>query len=481
MLAELDSDLPIPLYFQLKTLLLEEIAHGRYGPGDRLPTEHELCKQFGISRTPVHRALTELAQEGVVLRKRRSGTFVNPHWAPRARERIEIRVIVSDARWEQHIRASAPDDVSVNVAEVSYADLRQTLTRAVAEGLAPDMAILDSVWISEFAEAGFLLPLDELDPTWIEVDFSHDFLSPFVEGYRYGGHVYAVPEETNVAGLWCRRDLLNRNGFEPPTTWDEFMTVADLVASDLPSGAFPVVMPGGSRAGETTTYCFLAILASNGVKVIDDGVRLDSAATVGALRLLRSLVDNGLMSTEVVAYGWTQAPRLLAAGRAALGVGGSYEAGVLATATGMGLPDIWDHFSFVPFPAGPHGKPATVMGAMAYGIFRQSADPYLTMRVLKHFASTESLARRSLGEPTIPPRLSTIRMVTPHSPFVATTAKLFETAVTRPITPVYHLVSAQIQLMVEAVITGRLRPAAAAERTAEIIGAITDLPVRHGS
>ena len=40
----IDPQQPIPLYFQLKTLLLEEILSGRYGPDNRLPTEHELCE-----------------------------------------------------------------------------------------------------------------------------------------------------------------------------------------------------------------------------------------------------------------------------------------------------------------------------------------------------------------------------------------------------------------------------------------------------
>jgi predicted amidohydrolase len=39
----IDPNLPIPVYFQLKTLLLEEILEGRYGPDGRLPTEHQLC------------------------------------------------------------------------------------------------------------------------------------------------------------------------------------------------------------------------------------------------------------------------------------------------------------------------------------------------------------------------------------------------------------------------------------------------------
>ena len=62
-----DPTQPIPIYFPLKTLLLEEILEGRYGSDGRLPTEHELCERFEISRTPVTRALSELAEEGVML------------------------------------------------------------------------------------------------------------------------------------------------------------------------------------------------------------------------------------------------------------------------------------------------------------------------------------------------------------------------------------------------------------------------------
>jgi multiple sugar transport system substrate-binding protein len=74
--AAIDPDQPLPIYVQLKTLLLEEILGGRNGPGDQLPTEHELCAQYGISRTPVHRALAELAEDGAIFRHRRRGTLL---------------------------------------------------------------------------------------------------------------------------------------------------------------------------------------------------------------------------------------------------------------------------------------------------------------------------------------------------------------------------------------------------------------------
>lgn len=475
----IDASQPIPIYYQLKTLILEEIASGHLQPGDRLPTEVELCERYGISRTPVHRALAELAEEGVILRHRRRGTFVNPHWVPRGGNGAEIRVLVSEPRLAAAITETAPNGIDLNVATVDYTSLHRTLIRAIAEGRAPDLAVIDEVWIAEFADAGFLLPLDELDRDWIEMDYGLDFVPAFVSSREFHGHTYAVPEEMNVAGLWCRRSYLTQASLEPPRTWDELRAVAAATQELVPTGEHAIVMPGGHVGAETTTYCLLAVLASNGVQVFDDGVSFDTGASVEALRLLRGFIDAGWMSDEVVAYDWLRAPYLLGAGRAAMALGGSYEAGTIAEAAGIDLTDVWDEFVFIPFPGGPDGSPATVAGGMAYVIFRQSADPAQAMRLLRHLVETDRLASRAIGLPTIPPRKTAVDVVGPNSPFVAATADLFSTAITRPGHRSYFMVSTQLQNMLEAVLTGRYRPAAAVERTADIIGAITGLPVRH--
>src|SRR5215212_236039 len=158
---------PIPPYFQLKTLLLESILAGEFAPDDRLPTEHELCLRYGISRTPVTRALSELAEEGVILRHRRRGSFVNPHWRRRAADRSEVRVVVPEGPWEAMVHEAAPSDMAVSVVAVPRPSLHQTVTHAIAEGRAPDLALVDSVWLPELAEAGFLHALDDVDGDWL--------------------------------------------------------------------------------------------------------------------------------------------------------------------------------------------------------------------------------------------------------------------------------------------------------------------------
>src|SRR6266498_107745 len=72
----LSKDLPIPLYHQLKTLLLEQIRTGEMKPNDRLPAEDDLAATHGVSKATVRQALNELAVAGVLRREQGRGTFV---------------------------------------------------------------------------------------------------------------------------------------------------------------------------------------------------------------------------------------------------------------------------------------------------------------------------------------------------------------------------------------------------------------------
>ncbi|MFD6071247.1 GntR family transcriptional regulator [Amycolatopsis lurida] len=65
-----------PLHLKIRRELEEKIQRGDLPPGARLPTEAELQSQYGVSRATAQRALNELANAGLVVRRRRHGTFV---------------------------------------------------------------------------------------------------------------------------------------------------------------------------------------------------------------------------------------------------------------------------------------------------------------------------------------------------------------------------------------------------------------------
>ena len=72
----LDANNCVPLYEQVKINLQSQMTSRVFSPGERLPSETELCKTFGVSRITIRRALDDLVNEGILERKQGKGTFV---------------------------------------------------------------------------------------------------------------------------------------------------------------------------------------------------------------------------------------------------------------------------------------------------------------------------------------------------------------------------------------------------------------------
>lgn len=66
----------VPFYAQLKEILLADVSARGLEPGDRLPTEHEICATYDVSRTVVRQTLSELEYDGVISREKGRGTFL---------------------------------------------------------------------------------------------------------------------------------------------------------------------------------------------------------------------------------------------------------------------------------------------------------------------------------------------------------------------------------------------------------------------
>lgn len=91
---------PEPRYAAIKNYILSEISQGELRPGDRIKSEAELTKHFGVSRMTANRALRELQDAGVVVRMPGLGTFVAD--ASAKGHIIEIRNIADEIRSRGH-------------------------------------------------------------------------------------------------------------------------------------------------------------------------------------------------------------------------------------------------------------------------------------------------------------------------------------------------------------------------------------------
>lgn len=75
----LDKNSPVPLYYQLYTILLKQIQDHELKPGDMLPTELALVEQYNISRSTARQAIMDLVRNGYVVREKSKGTFVQDY------------------------------------------------------------------------------------------------------------------------------------------------------------------------------------------------------------------------------------------------------------------------------------------------------------------------------------------------------------------------------------------------------------------
>jgi DNA-binding GntR family transcriptional regulator len=93
-----------PPYAQLARSIRERIAGGEYRPGDRLPSEAELCAAYGVSPMTVRRAIAELVREDVAVTEHGRGTFVKvPQLGTAIFDLAELQRYLADPDIEAHI------------------------------------------------------------------------------------------------------------------------------------------------------------------------------------------------------------------------------------------------------------------------------------------------------------------------------------------------------------------------------------------
>ncbi|MDP4093681.1 MAG: GntR family transcriptional regulator [Bacillota bacterium] len=67
----------VPLYSQLKELIIQKIESGEYPENSKIPSEQELCDNYDISRPTVRQAVSELTNSGYLYKEKGKGTFVS--------------------------------------------------------------------------------------------------------------------------------------------------------------------------------------------------------------------------------------------------------------------------------------------------------------------------------------------------------------------------------------------------------------------
>ncbi len=406
-MAAIDRRSPIPLYYQLKLHLQQQMESGQLRSGDRLPTEAELCELYNVSRAPVRQALADLVREGAIYRRAGLGTFVAPHNGLGLERKTVMRVLAHyDVRWMATLEEAvsswnerhAEHEVRLDLQMCAREEFHNVLRRAVIQGESPDMVPLDYVWVAHYASDGYLMPLQELDPAWAAT-LTGD-LEPLVNyNNTYEDRLYGVPVQADITGLWYRKDWFEQEGFAPPHTWAEWLMVLEHFSTEACRARFrhqyALTMPVSTATGEATVNLLISFLWMCGGDVLnrEGDLTLDTPAVHQALKFLQSItVDRrAYLPKEIDQASWWDLVRFFASGDVPMAIGGSYEwPRIRDEADWAEEEDATRNLGFCLLPRPSRETPPVgSLGGSSWVILRQSSHQDLACELLKLLAEPQ--------------------------------------------------------------------------------------------
>lgn len=236
---------------------------------------------------------------------------------------------------------------------VPFADTKKQLSIGAAGGTLPDLVIMDVVDNAAFAAQGVLADITHKVNEWGKADALYE--GP-LKSAMYDDKYYGLPVGSNALGLFYNEDLLKEAGVDaPPATWDELVKVSEKLTKDGVKG-FAV----SAVKTEEAAFQFYPFLRSAGA----DYDSLDSEASIEALKLYKTLVDNGSMASNVVNATQDDLARQFANGQLAMMVNGPWN---IERIKGEN-PEL--NFGTTQIPMDPNGVYASVLGGENIAIIK---------------------------------------------------------------------------------------------------------------
>lgn len=213
------------MYYQLQEVLKEQIESGVWLPGDPLPSEPQLARQFGVSRVVVRQALAILEDDRQIVRIRGRGTFV-------AKPKLDYR----SGGLARLLDAPRDEDVAVQVLEKRTAAVERSIREALAAPEPEDILRVttllsvrsvplaisysffrqhDVAWLDQAAHVGRNLPAAlVLRDHGIELAHSHVAIETSQCG-QFEADRFGIPHRSPVFLVLCTEHRRSEDGTRP--------------------------------------------------------------------------------------------------------------------------------------------------------------------------------------------------------------------------------------------------------------------------
>ena len=216
----------------------------------------------------------------------------------------------------------ANPDIKISAEEIGWDNLQQRLTTDISGGTNPDIAVIATRWILDYAKQNIAEPLDGFITPAYKATFFESLLGPS----SVDGKLWGLPFDASTRALYYNTDLLEQVGVSaPPATWAELRQMAGKVKAAGKAYGFGLQ----GKEIETDTYWYYP-LWTHGGNIIENGKSgVASAAAIEATKLYKGLIDDGLTQPSPTAYNRQDVETLFKQGRAATIITGPWLMGQL--------------------------------------------------------------------------------------------------------------------------------------------------------
>ncbi|MFG2592382.1 extracellular solute-binding protein [Streptomyces sp. NPDC048438] len=345
--------------------------------------------------------------------------------------------------------------VDVKYVNVPFGEAQNKFKNAAqANSGAPDVIRSEVAWTPEFADLGYLAPLDGTAALKDE----GDFLKQAAASTEYKGKTYAVPQVIDSMGIFYNKKMFEDAGVEPPAKIADLKSIAKKIKEK--TGKTGLYLRGDD------SYYFLSFLYGEGGDLVDADsktVTVDNAEGTKAFGVVKDLVDSGAAKTDAT-DGWENMMSSFKNGDVAMMINGPWA--VADTLTGKEFTDK-ANLGISTVPAGSAGQGAP-QGGHNLGVYAGSKNLDASYAFVEYMTSVESQAQTAGELNLLPTRTSAYaKKEAVDSEIVQFFKPVVETAVERPWIPETGSLFAPLNVEYTKVLTGQTTPEKAAKATGD--------------
>lgn len=311
----------------------------------------------------------------------------------------------------------------------------------------PDVLMLDNPDLQQIAETGALADLSQFGLS------ANGYVKGVVDASTYEGKLYGLQPITNTISLFYNKDILDKAGVKPPTTWDELKAAAKKLTKGKQYGiAFT------ATADYEGTWQFLPFMWSNG----GDEKNIATPQTAAALQLWVDLVKDGSASKSVVNWGQADVNDQFKAGNAAMMVNGPWQFPVLNEDSSL-------HYEVVPMPTPkPGGTVVSPLGGETWTVPEtgDKARQQKAAKIVQCLNSDDNQMLLAKERQTVPTKTALQSKFAAEEPSMKAFTELIPTARARTgeLGPEWPKAATKIYTAVQSALTGGATPQQALQK-----------------